>query len=104
MSSDFNKRLQTATVREIKVEDHLREGAEARDGFCLKLNSAWYVGIPDRVLLLPGGLVVFVETKTIGGVVSGKQGWWHRRLRALGFRVEIIWTKQQVDEFYASIA
>lgn len=91
-------------MRETKVEDHLYERTEALGGFCLKLNALWYVGIPDRLLLLPGGVVLFVETKTKGGRVSGKQDWWHRRLRALGFRVEIPWTIEQVDEIYASIA
>jgi len=91
-------------MRETKVEGHLLVRAGAHGGFCLKLNSAWYVGIPDRLLLLPGGVVIFVETKTIGGEVSRKQAWWHRRLRALGFRVEVPWTIEQVDEIYASIA
>jgi len=88
---------------EAVVEDALNGGVDALGGLCLKLNPLWYVGIPDRLCLLPGGRLVFVELKTIGGRVKRKQSRWHERLRALGFRVEVIWTLEQVAGFLKTV-
>lgn len=85
------------------VEDGLVGGVEAMGGLCLKLNPLWYVGIPDRFCLLPGGRLVFVETKTKGGRVKPKQRRWHERLRRLGFRVEVVWTLEQVADFLKTV-
>lgn len=82
---------------EDRVEDHLRKLVEAIGGLCLKLNPLWFVGIPDRMLLLPGGRLLFVETKTIGGRCSTKQKRVHARLQALGFEVRVWWTKEQCE-------
>lgn len=87
-------------MREEKIEARLVRLAEDSGGVCLKLNPLWYIGIPDRLLLLPGAVIIFVETKTTGGRVSPKQLWWHTKLQALGFRVEVPWTLSQVDAVF----
>lgn len=75
--------------REESVEARLKAGCEASGGFCLKLNPAWAVGVPDRLACwrTPGGDVrlAFVELKRPrGGRVSGAQAWWRSRLTRLG--------------------
>jgi len=75
-----------------------RLGAEAKKigGWSLKLPAIHVSGIPDRLLLLPGGRVVFVELKTTKEKPRKIQLVIHRKLRKLGFRVEIIDTTAQI--------
>ena len=44
-------------------------------------------GVPDRIALLRGGRVLFVELKRPGAKPRKLQEWVHRKMRALGFRV-----------------
>jgi hypothetical protein len=90
-------------LRESSVEQVVVACAEARGGVAWKLNPAWTVGIPDRLVLLPPGRVVFVETKSEDGRVRKKQAWIHEKLRAMGFRVEIPWTTDEVRELFKQL-
>lgn len=93
-----------ALMLEADVEEALRLGIEALGGLCLKLNPFWYIGIPDRLVLLPGGRVIFVELKKPDGKLHGKQRkWWPRTLKRLGFRYEVIWNTTQVSLLLSSL-
>jgi hypothetical protein len=48
------------------------------------------VGFPDRLLLRPGGTVAFVEFKRHGEQPTKIQAYWHGRLRAKRFQVEVV--------------
>ncbi len=54
-------------------------------GICLKLTG--YRGIPDRLVLVPGGRAFFVELKAPGKVSRPEQEEAQRRLRSQGFNV-----------------
>lgn len=83
---------------ESSVEQHLRRRVEERGGRCVKFDPGSYRGWPDRVVLLPGGALVWVETKRPrGGRVSPSQLLAHEQLRRLGQRVEVVWTKGEAD-------
>lgn len=56
-------------------------------GLCIKLSALGFAGIPDRLVLLPGGKVLFVELKSVGKYPEKLQRYWHRKLAALGFIV-----------------
>lgn len=85
---------------EAVVEDALVGAVEALGGLCLKLKMPWFTGIPDRMILLPKGRIIFVELKRPkGGKRSTRQKIVHRQLRALGFRVETLWTLEAVHDF-----
>lgn len=87
-------------MKEISVEEHLSLGVFERGGLCIKLNPFWYFGIPDRLVLMPGGWIAFVELKRpIGGRKGAKQKWWRELLIRLGFRHYWLKTKTEVDEF-----
>lgn len=90
-------------MREIKVEDRLTEGIEALGGMCVKFPPIFFRGFPDRIVLLPRGLLVFVETKAPGKTPSNIQKKIHARLRKLGFRVEVIDTLEDVDTFILTL-
>lgn len=44
-------------------------------------------GAPDRLVLIPGGEIIFVEFKAPGGKLSYHQVEFHDMLRKFGFRV-----------------
>jgi hypothetical protein len=47
-------------------------------------------GNPDRIVLMPGGGVFFVELKAEGGALSPVQRLWHKRAADLGTVVEVV--------------
>lgn len=90
----------TPIMREHIVEDRLRDGVRAREGRCVKLSPLGWVGIPDRLVLAPGGYVGFVELKKPrGGVLSRKQKLWGRWLLENGFNYAVLWTPGEVDDY-----
>ena len=54
---------------------------------CLKFVSPGYTGVPDRIILLPGGAVVFAELKRPGEQPRQRQLFVQSQLRKLGFTV-----------------
>lgn len=85
------------------IERRLRRGIEGKGGLCLKLHTLSVKGLPDRVILMPGGRCSFVETKQAGKKPTAIQVWWHKFLRELGFNVDVIDTIEQVDSYVSSI-
>ena len=84
---------------ESKVETRLREKTEKLKGKCVKLVAIGKDrGIPDRLLILPGGLNIYVELKAPGKVPSKQQIHRHKELRDLGQEVLVIDTLEQVDD------
>ena len=85
------------------VERLLVKQIELLDGICLKLLTYQFIGLPDRLCLLPDGRAIFVELKTTGQKPKPIQLYVHKRLRALGFRVEVIDTLQGVKDFIKDV-
>lgn len=54
---------------------------------CLKFESPGFTGVPDRIILLPGGKVIFVEMKQPGQKERKRQKYVQGLLRDLGFEV-----------------
>lgn len=80
------------TVMEKEIEARLTQMVKNHGGLCLKWVCPGWSGVPDRILLLPGGLVMFVETKRPrGGKLSRLQAWWADKLRRLGFTSVVVW-------------
>lgn len=69
------------------IESELRKGIKAIGGLCLKFETPGYTGVPDRIILLPGGRVFFAETKAPGKKERARQNLVHDILRGLGFTV-----------------
>ena len=88
------------TKLERDIEQKLRRKVEKYGGQCLKWVCPGWSGVPDRIVLLPGGRIVFVETKRPkGGAVSELQKWWAKRLVDLGFAHWIIWDDEELELF-----
>lgn len=80
-------------VYESDIEQALVTGTEALGGMCIKHGQD---GWPDRIVVLPGGRLVWVEIKREDGRVADLQKWRVARLRKLGQRVEVPFTKEDV--------
>lgn len=91
--------------RERDVEQTLRELVRRAGGRCEKFIPDADSGMPDRLILLPGGVLLWVETKRPkGGRLSALQRYQHEQLRRLGQRVEVVWTKEQARELVEKLA
>lgn len=84
-------------MRESKIEKHLAKRVEELGGECRKLRWIGRRGAPDRLVMLPG-LTCFVELKAPGEVPEPHQEREHKRMRAMGQRVEVIDSIEGVEE------
>lgn len=86
------------TQLEKDIEKKLRLMVEHHGGLCLKWVCPGWSGVPDRIILLPGGRVFFAEIKRPkGGKVSDLQTWWRGKLLALGFATFVVWNDDDVN-------
>ena len=88
--------------RERDVERKLKKKVESTGGWCLKFLSS-VSGVPDRLCLFEGGVIVFVETKIKGGKPRPLQQRQIEKIRKLGFRVEVIDSEEGIEELISSI-
>ena len=72
---------------ESAIEEKMKKEVESAGGMFLKWVCPGVTGVPDRLALLPGGRIVFVEVKRPGGKLSARQRRVAYQLRALGFKV-----------------
>lgn len=76
--------------RERDIEKWLREKIQQLGGVAMKFTSLGNDGVPDRIAILPGGQVWFIELKKDGEVPTKIQEWQIERLRKLGCNVAVI--------------
>lgn len=74
-------------LRESYVERKLTTEAKKRGGLAVKFVSPGFDGVPDRLVLFPGGKVAFVELKAPGKKMRPLQVRRAEQLQALGFQV-----------------
>lgn len=76
-------------MRESDIERWLVRQVRELGGFADKFVSPGNPGVPDRIIVMPGGRVLFVELKTEIGRLSGIQRWQRERYQGMGvdFRV-----------------
>ena len=91
------------TESEKALEAELRERCKALGWMCIKLTSQYQRGLPDRLILMPGGRVCFAEIKTTGKKPTALQKVTHERLRALGYRVEVVDTTESLDNLIVDL-
>ena len=77
-------------MREKAIERKLTDATKSRGGICPKLVCPGFDGMPDRMILLPGGRIAFVEVKAPGKVPRPLQAARHRMLHTLGFAVFVL--------------
>lgn len=82
-----------AYIRESTIEKHLVAEVKKAGGIAYKFLSPGRRAVPDRLVLLPGGRAVFVECKAPGEKPRPEQLREHERLRARGFTVVVLDSK-----------
>lgn len=79
------------------IEAYLVKRVKALGGIAYKWRG--HGGVADRIVVLPDGVVWFVEVKTVGGRLSALQKVFAADMARLGQRYCVLWTKEQVDDF-----
>lgn len=86
-------------MREKTIEAALVKRIKTLGGLCEKFVSPNKRGVPDRIILLPLGRVIFVEVKSCGKVPTKLQLRDHARRRELGFEVVVIDSIDAINMF-----
>jgi len=81
------------------VEKALCRRVKALGGLCEKYVSHGRRSVPDRLVTLPGGRVIFVELKAPGKKPTAKQAKDHEARRAMGCDVRVIDNKEDARAF-----
>jgi hypothetical protein len=85
-------------MREKTIEEYLRDKIKAVGGKAYKWVSPGNNGVPDRIVVLPGGKVVFVELKATGKTSTALQKAKQEELIKMGCTVyRDIDSKEKVD-------
>jgi hypothetical protein len=84
---------------EKNIESALVKRVKELKGLCEKFTSPGRRSVPDRLVTLPGGIVIFVELKAPGKLLSPLQIRDNLRRRALGCDVRFIDSLEQVRAF-----
>ena len=90
-------------MRESSIEHRFVKRVKKAGGLCWKLTSPGTSGVPDRLVILPGGRVSFVELKRGGGIVSGVQKTRIEELSALGIDARVCIGKAGIEEFFKDV-
>ena len=90
-------------MREKTIEKKLVIAIKDMGGIAPKFMSPGLDGMPDRIVLLPGGRMGFVEVKAPGKVPRPLQAARHRMLRRLGFQVYVLDRAEQIIQILEGI-
>ena len=88
---------------EKQIERQLREGVQKLGGIAYKWVCPGHRGVPDRIVLLPGGRIYFVELKAQDGTPSPQQLRMTHRLAGLGFSAGLVIGREGVKDFLQRI-
>lgn len=85
------------------VERRLTKSIEALGGRAYKFVSPAHRGVADRVVVLPGGRVWFVEVKTETGRLTPLQEHFRREVEQLGCNYVCLYGAKDVDQWLAYV-
>lgn len=89
-------------MKESELESILVSEIRKVGGRSYKWVSPGNSGVPDRIVFLPGGKVIFVELKTDSGKVGAQQKIQINRIQSLGQDVRVVrGIRGLIDFFYA---
>ena len=84
---------------EKEIEKKLIDGIRKLGGRAYKFVSPGNNGVPDRIIILPGGRIIFVELKTMIGRLSKLQKMQITMLSRLGCDVRVLYGEDGVRAF-----
>jgi len=86
-----------SNMSEKSIEKKIVEAVKNMGGIAPKFISPGFDGMPDRIVLLPGGHIGFVEVKALGKKPRPLQTARHGMLRRLGFQVFVLDDVEQIE-------
>lgn len=86
-------------MREKNIENYLRDRVKLFGGRTYKFVSPGNAGVPDRIVMFPGGKIAFVELKGTGRKTTDLQKLQQKRIAKLGFVVVTLDNKADADNF-----
>ncbi|WP_027868886.1 VRR-NUC domain-containing protein [Eubacterium sp. AB3007] len=92
-----------SALRERDIEKKLVREVRAADGLALKFISPGCSGVPDRIVLLPGGRMCFAELKAPGRKMRPLQMRRKEMLEALGFQVFCIDSMEGITDMMKEV-
>lgn len=90
-------------MKESAIEAKLRDGIRKLGGRAYKFISPGNAGVPDRMVILPGGKIVFVELKTESGRLSSVQKFQIGQMEAMGCDVRVLYGADDVSWFLKQV-
>ena len=90
-------------MTEKDIEEYLRLGVKKLGGTAFKFKSPGNAGVPDRLIVMPGNRIYFVELKRPGGETRPLQNRQISRLKDLGCRVLVVDSKESAERFLNDI-
>lgn len=90
-------------MREARIESKLKVEIERRGGLSVKFVSPGWAGAPDRLVLMPGGRLWFLELKAPGKRPRPLQEKRIAELMGRGFRVRVVSSAGELEEFLREV-
>lgn len=91
-------------VLEKTIEQYLVKRVHSLGGECEKFTSPMRRSVPDRIVTMKGGRIVFIELKRFGKKPTEMQERDHQRRREMGFDVRVIDSKEAVDKLIVELS
>lgn len=85
-------------ILEKEIEKKLKARLEKLGCMVLKFTSPGNAGVPDRLVLIPGGTVWFVELKRPGGKLRPLQEIWRGRIEGLNGNYRLVQSEKDIDQ------
>ncbi len=83
--------------REKNIEQYLVRRVKELGGRAYKFVSPGNNGVPDRIVILPGGKIFFAEMKAPGRKTTALQNMQIKRLKDLGQKVYVLDSRKSID-------
>ena len=83
--------------REKNIEQYLVRRVKELGGRAYKFVSPGNNGVPDRIVILPGGKIFFAEMKAPGRKTTALQNMQIKRLQDLGQKVYVLDSRESID-------
>lgn len=91
-------------MRESTLEHRLVREVERIGGLAPKWASPSNRGVPDRIVILPGGRTVYVELKAPGRSLTPLQRKWKQKLEQLGHKHFKIDSVEDIEKFIQEVS
>ena len=90
-------------MKERDIEKVLVDEVRKVGGRAYKFTSPGNDGVPDRIVLIPDGQIIFVELKTEVGRLTRLQRTQCERIKSLGQKVRVLHGLNEVAEFFQEV-